>query len=200
MVADALAALAPPGVRTGTRAITATDVDRLHPVERAAVERAVDVRRHEFATGRVLLRSLLGLDVPIPVGPSRAPVLPGGFVGSLAHDRAMAVAAVTRDPAIAALGIDVEGDAPLDAGMARIILRPDEAGLDAHLAFCLKEAAYKAWSTLGGRMLDHHDVRLDLADDAFSADLDGRTSVRGRFIKVGARWLALVVIPERVAP
>jgi 4'-phosphopantetheinyl transferase EntD len=200
MVAEALAALAPAGVRTGVRTITAGDVDRLHPVERAVVERVVDVRRHEFATGRVLLRSLLGVDGPIPVGPSRAPVLPDGVVGSLAHDRQLAVAAVTADPRVAALGIDVEGDAPLDAGMARIILRPDEAGLDAHLAFCLKEAAYKAWSTLGGRMLDHHDVRLGLAGNGFTAELDARLTVRGRFTRVGARWLALVVVPRPVAP
>ena len=108
-----LAALAPAGVRTGSRLITPDDAATLHAVEAAAVERAVDVRRREFATGRALLRSLLGTDVAIPVGPSRAPVLPAGVVGSLAHDRVLAVAAVTTEPAIAALGIDVEADDPV---------------------------------------------------------------------------------------
>ena len=54
------------------------------------------------------------------------------------------------DPAIVALGIDIEPATPLSAGVARLILRPEERHLDPHLAFVLKEAAYKAWSELGG--------------------------------------------------
>ena len=57
-------------------------------------------------------------------------------------------------PGIAALGIDVEPTGPLSAEMAAVILRPDEAGLDAHLAFTLKEAVYKAWSAVGGELID----------------------------------------------
>lgn len=191
---DALAALAPPGVRVGSRSIDARDVDSLRAEEVAAVAGAVDVRRREFATGRALLRELIPTDVAIPVGATRAPMLPAGVVASLAHDRSVAVAAVTRHAAIAALGIDVEGDEPLPPEMARIILRPDEADLDAHLAFCLKEAAYKAWSTLGGRLLDHHDVRLRVLDGEFTAELDERLTVRGRFARLGGRSLALVVV------
>ena len=190
----ALAALAPAGVRTGSRLISPGDVAALHEVELAAVARAVDVRRSEFATGRVLLRGLLDdLDVAIPVGATRAPVLPDGVRASLAHDRTMAVAALTTDPSITALGIDVEDDAPLEADVAAIVLRPDESGLDAHLVFCLKEAAYKAWSTLGGRLLEHHDVRVEVAGDRFAALLDGAMQLDGTFAHVPGRWLALVV-------
>ncbi|MFT3853243.1 MAG: hypothetical protein QM733_10960 [Ilumatobacteraceae bacterium] len=202
-VADALASLAPAGVRTGARLISPTDVAGLHDVERAAVARAVDKRRNELASGRALLRSLLGADVAIPVGPTRAPVLPDGVIGSLAHDREVAVAAVSSDPAVAALGVDVEDDAALSDGMARLILRPDEAGIDAHLAFCLKEAAYKAWSTLGGRLVDHHDARVSVAGDTFTAEMDGLLVVPGRFAHAGTRWLALAVVhqpPRLVAP
>jgi 4'-phosphopantetheinyl transferase EntD len=198
-----LAALAPAGVRTGVRPIDPADLAALHPAELEAIERAVDLRRHEFATGRALLRAMLGDDVGIPVGPTRAPVLPSGVTGSLAHDRTLAIAAISTEPTIAALGIDVEPDGPLGEDLARIILRPDEAGLDAHQVFCLKEAAYKAWSNLGGRLLDHHEARVEIAGDRFTARMDDRLTVGGRFAHVGPRWLALVTvvgIPGPVAP
>ena len=109
-------------------------------------------RRHEFATGRALLRQLIGSDVAIPVGPDRAPVLPAGVRASLAHDHGLAVAAVTTDPRVRALGIDIEPVDPLPPDIATVVLRPDEVGLDAHHAFTMKEAAYKAWSRLGGAL------------------------------------------------
>ncbi|MDP2291509.1 MAG: 4'-phosphopantetheinyl transferase superfamily protein [Actinomycetota bacterium] len=195
-LAAALAALAVPGVVTGARLIVAADLDELHDVERAKVANAVPRRQHEFASGRALLRELLGTNDTIPVGPSRAPHLPQGVVGSLAHDREVVVAAVTRDPAITALGIDVEPAEPLSSDMARVILRDDEAGLDAHLAFTLKEAAYKAWSTGGGRMLDHHEVRLRVDGDRFTATVlpDG-SDLRGRFAMAADRYVALVMVP-----
>ena len=195
-LARALATLAAPGVVTGARLITATDVQLLHDLEHAKVAHAVPRRQYEFASGRALLRGLLGTADTIPVGPSRAPHLPLGVVGSLAHDREVVVAAVTRDPAVTALGIDVEPAEPLSDDMARVILRDDEARIDAHLAFTLKEAAYKAWSTSGGRMLDHHEVRVSTDGEHFTATVfpDGR-QLRGRFATVAGRHLALVHIP-----
>ncbi len=194
-LAVALAALAPPGIVTGARLITPDDLGVLHGEERAAVAHAVPGRRHEFASGRVLLRSLLGTSEAIPVGPTRAPLLPPGVVGSLAHDKMVAVAAVSRDPAVMALGIDVEPTDPLPAEMARVILRDDEEALDAHLAFTLKEAAYKAWSAVGGRMLDHHEVRLSLDGASFTATvLPAERQLRGRFATVAGRHIALVVV------
>jgi 4'-phosphopantetheinyl transferase EntD len=193
---QALRALAPPTVRIGSRCIDPSDVARLEPVELAAVEQAVAKRRNEFATGRVLLRQLLGCRDGIAVTEGRAPRWPAGFCGSLAHDRECAVAAVTDDPSIWALGIDIEPTAPLAADLARLILRPDEAGIDAHLAFSLKEAAYKAWSATGGRLLDHHEVRLTIGDGRFvAAVVDDGVTFAGRFAIVGDRTLALVVVP-----
>lgn len=189
-----LALLAPAGVLTGARVIDAADLDSLHDSERALVANAVAKRQHEFATGRVLLRELLRVPNEILIGPTRAPMLPPGVVGSLAHDRAVAVAAVSRDPGITAIGIDVEPVEPLPADMSRIILRDDEIGIDAHLAFTLKEAAYKAWSNAGGRMLDHHDVRLTVDGDRFTATVlpDGRC-LDGRWATIDGHHLALVV-------
>ena len=53
---------------------------------------------------------VLGLVSPTTVtkAPSGAPLWPRGIVGSLAHDRAVAVAAVARAADISCLGIDIE--------------------------------------------------------------------------------------------
>lgn len=190
-----LAALAPPGIVTGARLITPDDLGGLRVEERAAVANAVPLRQHEFASGRALLRELLGTAAAIPIGPTRAPLLPAGVVGSLAHDRMVVVAVVSRDPSVAALGIDVEPSEPLSGEMARVILRDDERDVDAHLAFTLKEAAYKAWSTGGGRMLDHHEVRVSVEGSSFTATVlpDGR-ELSGRFATVAGRHVALVIV------
>jgi 4'-phosphopantetheinyl transferase EntD len=192
----ALRALAPTTVRTGSRCIDPADISRLAPVEQAAIERAVAKRRREFASGRVLLRELIGRPDPIAVDERRAPTLPAGFCGSLAHDDRYTVAAVTDDPSIRALGIDVEPTVALAPDLARLILRPDEGALDAHLAFSLKEAAYKAWSAMGGRLLDHLDVRVTVHEDRFEAlVVDDGVRFDGRFATVHDRTLALVVVP-----
>jgi 4'-phosphopantetheinyl transferase EntD len=190
-----LAALAPSGVRVGWRRIDPDDLVSLHDVERLHVARAVDVRRWEFASGRALLRELIGAAVAIPSRPDRTAAFPPGWHGSLAHDRQVVVAAATDDRAVTALGIDVEPATTLSVDLARVVLRADEVGLDAHLAFTLKEAAYKAWSTLGGRLLEHHDVRLSVAADRFIAEvLDDGAVFTGRWARAAGRWLALVVV------
>ncbi len=187
--------LAPRGVITGCRPIDARDAALLFPIEIAAVERAVSRRRSEFATGRALLRQLIGRDVAIPVGANRAPQLPAGVVGSLAHDSHLAVAAVSQLPAVTAIGIDVEPAVALAADVASAVLRPDEHGLDAHLVFTLKEAVYKAWSAGGGRMLDHHDVRVTIGGDRFSGEVvQDASRFNGRYGSASGRWLALVVV------
>jgi 4'-phosphopantetheinyl transferase EntD len=191
----ALAGLAQSGVITGVRLISEGDMSTLHPTELAVVANAVERRKHEFASGRMLLRQLLETADPIPVGPTRAPILPPGVVGSLAHDRSVVVAALGRDHEVKAMGIDVEPDEVLSNEMARVILREDEVGVDAHLAFTLKEAVYKAWSNSGGRMLGHHEVRLVVDDGRFTATVipDDRR-FGGRFTTVAGRHLALVVV------
>ena len=77
------------------------------------------------------------------------------------------------------------------------VLRADEAGIDTHLAFSLKEAAYKAWSATGGRLLDHHEVRLTIGVGHFDAVVvDDGVTFAGRFAIVGERTVALVVVPS----
>jgi 4'-phosphopantetheinyl transferase EntD len=150
------------GVTVGVAEIDPAAIEHLHPEEYASVERAVERRRAEFATGRSLLRSLLPTDQPIPVGPAGRPVVPGGHPVSLAHDDDLAVAVAVRgaDGCDLTVGVDLEHVAPFPAELGPVVLRPDEQGVDPCLAFCAKEAAYKAWSAAGGRFLEHHDLRL----------------------------------------
>jgi 4'-phosphopantetheinyl transferase EntD len=196
-VAASLRALAPAGVRTACRAINPEDWVVLHGAERRLVARAVAKRQHEFASGRAALHELLEWHEPILTDGGRAPAWPAGCCGSLAHDDHYVVAAVSTDPGVRALGIDVEPATPLAADLADVILRPDERRLDAHLAFTLKEAVYKAWSSLGGEILEHHDVRLSLRGSHLVATVDGAArSFRGRFATVCGHIVALVVVRQ----
>lgn len=87
----ALRAMAPAWVRTGAGLTCAADEAELRPSERAAVASSVGTQRTEFATGKALLRRLIGDDVAIPIGTDRRPCLPIGMLGTLAHDRTIAV-------------------------------------------------------------------------------------------------------------
>jgi len=193
-VATALRDIAPPAVRVGARRIDRSDERTLADEERQSIPAALPKRRAEFASGRALLHELLGISDPIPIGPDRRPVLPAGVRASLAHDNSIVVAAASTLPQIHAIGVDVERLAVLEPDLYDSILRTDDAPVDAVTAFVLKEAAFKAWSALGGRMLEHHDVRLAVGGSEFSATIepDGRTLV-GRFATVADRVVALVV-------
>jgi 4'-phosphopantetheinyl transferase EntD len=203
-LAAALAALVPHGVRTGARAVAGDEDAPLHPAEASAVAAARAARRREFATGRALLRELLGSSEALPPTDRRAPAWPAGWCGSLAHDGDVAVAAVAPSPPWRALGVDLEAHGGLDADEAAIVLRPDEAieAVDPVLAFVLKETAYKAWSALGGGLLDHHDVRVTMCDgDRFEATVVAAgVSMAGRYASVAGRWLAFTAGPTVELP
>lgn len=212
-VADALAGLAPDAVRTGVAQIDPRHVATLFEVERDAVASAVGSRRSEFATGRDLLRSLIGHRVALPVGPSRAPVLPGHLVGSLAHDDSVVLGAVAAGGRYDAVGVDVEPAGPMTDDEAALVLRPDEERTDPRMAFVLKEAVYKAWSGLGGPMLEFRDVSVTVGDGTFRAQIhrprrtvDRASShpahwvVTGGWALVDQRWIALVAVPAGSRP
>jgi 4'-phosphopantetheinyl transferase EntD len=195
----ALRSMAPPWVRTGVRVIDPRDEAGMWPNERMAIAGAVARRRAEFATGRALLRLLIGHDVEIPIGSDRRPRLPDGVTATLAHDRDVAVAAVTTRPRCRALGIDIEPATTLDEDVARLICGAQERHLDAHLVFVLKEAAYKAWSSSGGRMLEHSEVSVDVdpSGSYFTATVTpDEASFAGRYTVVDGRWLALVACDD----
>lgn len=179
----------------GWHPIDAALVADLSASESAAVERAVPRRQAEFATGRSLMRSLLGRDVEILRAATGAPVLPPDVVGSLAHDRDVAVGVVAEAASLRAVGIDVEPLHEIEHRVAELIVRPDDVTPDALTAFVAKEAAYKAWSVLGGEMLEHHDVNLIVESGRYWADLRGELVVNGELGRAAGRVVALVLIP-----
>jgi 4'-phosphopantetheinyl transferase EntD len=175
------------------------------PEEAAAVARAVEKRRREFAAGRACARqALAALGAPpqaLPVGPARAPIWPAGFIGSISHCDGVCCAVAARTAAMAGLGLDVEDAGPLPEGSARIVLRAEEAraqeslaatpGLDwAKLAFSAKEAAYKACQPLLGGRLGFLDAAVSFAGDhAFEIWIDPAALAPGAAApRIAGRW------------
>ena len=122
-------------------------------------------------------------------------MLPSGVVGSLAHDRELAIAALAPSSTVRSIGIDVEPVQDLEARVAELVVRTDDVVPDPVTAFVAKEAAYKAWSVLGGELLEHHDVNVIVEGDRYRADLRDALLVRGDLGRAAGRVVAIVVIP-----
>ncbi len=176
----------------------------LLPQEQHHVAHAADKRRREFTAGRRCARAALaclGLpDVAIGVGAQREPLFPAGVSGSITHTRDYCAAAVIRTGALRSLGIDAEDDAPMSDEIARRVMGDEEraalqrvarlGNVDV-LAFCLKEAFYKAAFPLCRRFLDFEEVavrwsstdcRIELRSPRLIAELAGlEIAARCRF-------------------
>ncbi|QND55820.1 4'-phosphopantetheinyl transferase family protein [Mesorhizobium huakuii] len=171
-LAQALATIAPNGVRTGCRIIREGDEAHLLPEEARSIPARQPAMRRASGAARWIAHRLLAdigiSNVAIPRAPSGAPVWPEGIMGSLAHDDNMAVAAVARVGHIVSLGIDVEPAEPLpDDIFAIVATGADRAGaVDRRLAgrilFCAKEAVYKAAYPLDREVLGYEDIAVDL--------------------------------------
>ena len=165
----------------------------LFPDEERAVEGAIARRRREFRAGRVFarhaLRELGQPACPLPVGRSRAPVWPDGFVGSIAHCNELCVVAVARTTSVAGLGIDVESAGALDADLVPRVCLDEELsdrfavesrlGVDLpKVLFVAKESFYKAYRPATGRALDFRDVAVTV--DPVAATFSARVVARDR--------------------
>jgi 4'-phosphopantetheinyl transferase EntD len=181
----------------------------LFPGEAAAVARAVDKRRREFATGRACAReALTQLGVgpaPIPRGERGAPQWPPGIVGSITHCAGYRAAAAARATEIQSIGVDAEPGGALPAGVLAVVSRPAErARLRVlvelrpdvawdRLLFSAKESVYKAWFPLARRWLGFEDADITLRPEGtFHVRLlvpgpDGGGNPPPPF---GGRWLA----------
>lgn len=140
-----------------------------------------EARRREFATVRHCARRAarrLGVpDAPLLPGHRGAPRWPAGVVGSMTHCPGYRAAALARDDAVRAVGIDAEPHAPVPERMARGIALPEERDrlralrrLDDgvcwdRLLFCAKEAVYKVWSPLTGVWLGFHEASIGIDPD-----------------------------------
>lgn len=121
-------------------------------------------------------------------------MLPPRIHGSIAHDPQFVVAAFTKDSGLKSIGVDIELMTPLSSEIAAVILCDDDPPLDSHLAITLKKAVYKAWSAAGGRVLEHHEVRLQVFGRMFWGEVipDGAIC-DGGLPTAAYRWLAIAV-------
>jgi 4'-phosphopantetheinyl transferase EntD len=178
----------------------------LFPEEEAAVVRAVEKRRREYAAGRDAARAALaklGLPpAPIVASDDRAPEWPRGVVGSISHTKGCCAVAVARADAYAGVGLDLEGADPLKPDLQRMICTPDElsriaklpAGADwSKVIFSAKEAFYKCYYPVARVFLGFHDVELEIDPAAlrFTAAIVNRDkpALEGRRVLQGSlRW------------
>jgi len=187
------------------------DADLLLPEERSHVEKAVEKRIREFATGRVLARRALErLGHPptaIPIGPERAAVWPDGILGTITHTHTLCAVACSTSGRLRSLGLDIERVRDMKPGLAERILRPEELetrGDRPTLAyFCAKEAVYKCQHPLSGQFLEFQDVSIaftpDLSD--FEATIHVREDdcpwkrIPGRFAMTNEHAIAATLLP-----
>ena len=172
LLARALRTLRVPGLLLGHRLIMPGDEHALFPVELEGRESATMKVRRQSGAVRIVARDLLGQlgrpDAALPRLPSGAPEWPDGIVGSLAHDKQVAVAAVMPSTGSSFIGIDVEPAAPLPPKLMETIATLNERRkydsdiLQSRVLFCAKEAVYKAFNAKTGQSLGFHDVDIDL--------------------------------------
>jgi 4'-phosphopantetheinyl transferase EntD len=203
LVQTAIEQLAVPGIMIGHRSIAHGDECALMPQEAACFGSSVAKVRRASGAARIAARSLLyqaGYDAcAVPKALSGAPVWPSGIVGSLAHDRRVAIAAVARQWDFANIGIDIEPAEPLPDELLELVATPAErARLRAdpcggRLLFVVKEAVYKAVGALDRIFLNHHDVEVDLG--ACKAVVRKGRTVDVRFC-VSTHLMALAYVPH----
>ena len=182
-------------MRVSSLAISPAHVEMLHADERALVATARDQRLAEFASGRALLHQLLDTSTPIMRAPHGAPLWPDGVVGSLAHDRSRAVAVVGSTASYRAMGIDIEPHGASDSELRESVLRADDPDIDAVAAFVMKEAAYKAWSDLGGDVIGPLEIQLRVDGDTFSAQMpEPAMTIEGTLTDTGEHWIAIATV------
>ena len=184
-------------MRVSSLAINPTHVAALHADERALVAKARGQRLTEFASGRALLHQLLNTSAPIMRAANGAPIWPDGVVGSLAHDRSRAVAVVGSTVSYRAIGIDIAPHGDSDAELRDSVLRDDDPDIDAVAAFVMKEAAYKAWSDLGGKVIGPLDIQLCVEGNTFTAKMpEPAMTIEVTLTDTGEHWIAIAAVAK----
>ncbi len=147
--------------------------ETLFPEELALVAGAAPKRQSEFASGRMAARAAMRrhrLEPAAVLRNERAPLWPPGFVGSIAHSRTWAMAALMPRGETMGIGIDLEHLDRMKPEMLRLILTASELSrfappvdLDrASTVFSAKEAVYKAVHPLVGEFIGFKEVEVDL--------------------------------------
>lgn len=171
---QALAALAPRGLLVGCRRIETGDAGYILPREGETILSRTVSGRDASGAGRLIAHRLLQQfgceDVVISRGKAGEPIWPAGFVGSIAHDDTVAIAAVGRVETIPSVGIDIEPTTPLPFDLEPVVVTPRDRledcdpALAGKIAFVVKEAAYKASFPLDGEVLGFDDIAVDISE------------------------------------
>ena len=169
----AVLSLSSPAVLVGARAILSGDELALLPGEANSIAAKLAHARRASGAARIVARGLMAkfgiAECPIVKSSSGAPIWPSGILGSLAHDDAVAVAAVARSMDASAIGIDVEPAEPLPRELHELALSRRERAhvsgdpVAGRLMFAAKEAVYKALAAFDGTLLDYHDIETEIA-------------------------------------
>ncbi len=217
-----LVALFEPGVFVAVWGVDVHEADSevtaLEPVERAAIDRAVEKRRVEFARGRACARAALvaagGEPVAIPVGPNREPRFPAGHVGAITHCDGFVAAVVARGrdgqgagagggsvgtpspgPGLRGLGVDAERLTRLEADVLGMIVTdfersdPDWARPEkACVLFSAKEAVFKAVFPVAGVWMGFEDVGLTVSGSSFRVGWASDAVDVPELSRVRGRW------------
>lgn len=172
------------------------DIGRLSVGERACVAHACVSRQCEFATGRLLARSLLArigiTDAPVLVNDDRSPAWPSGVVGSISHAGDVCVVVLAPRGEIIGLGVDLEQNQPLDIDLIETICTARERdwlsrcprsskGSIARLIFSAKESVFKCQYPITKAQLEYEDVDIEL---------DGRHRRFAARLRRSVRWSA----------
>jgi 4'-phosphopantetheinyl transferase EntD len=142
----------------------------------------------------------------LPPRTGRRPAWPAGFVGSIAHDDALAVAVAARVESVRTIGIDVERHDALNVRDAAVVLRDEElefVGDDssrATLLWSAKESAYKAWCTgldVELDRVDPRDIRVTVLDSV-AHQVDALGELHDRVATIGALQAGSVRLDDLV--
>src|SRR5438105_3651921 len=122
--------IATPGVWIGHRAIAEGDELGLLPEEQRGFAHSVMKVQRASGAARIVARELMqrvGI-APRPVlrGAAGMPQWPDGFVGSMAHDSSIAVAALARRTDHLSIGIDIEPAEALEPDLIEIVATEHE--------------------------------------------------------------------------
>jgi enterobactin synthetase component D len=190
----------------------------LHPDEIARAHDFTEIRRASFIGGRsalALALAHLGLTDRPSIGTDArgAPVLPAGYVGSVSHKGARAVALAAHDDGFD-LGVDIELVRAPRKGVAEMILTPTELArspdpMQVLAAFSLKESIYKAIAPTLKRYVAfreaevmlpslttsfaHAEVTLTLANGEPAPNVEATVALHGEYVITTARALRRAV-------
>lgn len=217
---QALTAAVGPGVGVVLSGVDG-DPDRLHPLERAAMGRAIVRRQREYAAGREAARRAMRLigwpEAPVPSAPDRSPQWPPGLIGSISHTRDACLVLVAPCARFLGIGVDIDMHEPVEPHLWPLICTPaeqealvtwpeSERGLAVIRLFSAKEAVFKWQFPLHGRMLDFQHVHIGHAqgNSTFVAHIDQGNDPRvhphictqGKILCCGEHVVSWVITPQ----